>query len=232
MARDRCQLARLDAVHYRRILKTHHEVESTARQRLMARYPLFQDWAVAAIGTVSRYLQREVYRRGEAVLRECRHNDKVYIITQGLVGLVQHIALANMAVGSKKKRASLGTERQQKSAAAVLDSWIASEGTADKKQTAAGKGAGADAAGAASEDGGGGGRGRQLRGRRGGRLRRNLGSPVEVLRLGPGHHFSNVHQMQVCVPPQTRLDLGLPPRTGGRDSAGTARHRRPVEVWM
>lgn len=150
IARGPCVVARLDWVHYNRILKTEHEVQNDNRNRLLAQFPLFRDWPTTSLLRVSRVLEYKEYKRGDAVLLQDLKNTKVFIVATGLVGIVIHI---------KPK-----TEVEHK----VADRWL--------KTTRANRS------------------GDQTRSAPVQKMARRMArkTTVEVARLGPGHHFSNV----------------------------------------
>ena len=150
IARGPCMVARLDFVHYHRILKTEHEAANDKRNRLLAQFPLFRDWPAASLLRVSRFLEYKEYKRGDAVLLQGLKNTKIFIVATGLVGIVIHIVPK--------------TEVEQK----VADRWLKVTRT---KQ---------------SED--------ETRSAPTQKMARRMErrTTVEVGRLGPGHHFSNV----------------------------------------
>ncbi len=84
-------VARLDWVHYNRILKIEHEAQSDNRNRLLAQFPIFRDWPSTLLLRVSRLFEYKEYKRGDAVLLQGLKNTKVFIVATGLVGIVIHI---------------------------------------------------------------------------------------------------------------------------------------------
>ena len=150
IARGPCLIARLDFVHYHRILKTEHESAVDNRNKKLAQFPIFRDWPTAALLRVSRFLEYKKYKRGDAVLIQGLLNSKLFIIASGLVGVVVHIQPE--------------TEVEQK----VADQWLKKTRDNQKKD---------EKRSAPTQ--------KQAR-----KVARN--TTVEVARLGPGHHFSNV----------------------------------------
>ena len=68
IARGPCLIARLDFIHYHRILKTEHESAADNRNKQLAQFPIFRDWPTASLLRVSRFLEYKKYKRGDAVI--------------------------------------------------------------------------------------------------------------------------------------------------------------------
>lgn len=152
IARGPVLVARLDWVHYHRILKSEHAAANDNRTARLAQFPLFRDWPAASLLRVSRLLEYTEYKRGDAVLLQGCKNTKVFIVATGLVGIVMHITsspsldVAQKYVDRWLRATQNNTSKEEESRSVPLQNFAR-------------------------------------------RLNRKT---VEVARLGPGHHFSNV----------------------------------------
>ena len=154
IARGPCKVARLDAGHYKRILRSEHERATSAREGQLGKLPLFSEWPAQALLRISRFLEKKKYKRGEAVLIQGKKNTKLFIVASGLVGIVVHITPESEV---EYTYAQKWADKAAKSAALdPLRSSPTGRAASKLKKTGLKK------------------------------------TTVEVVRLGPGHHFSNV----------------------------------------